>query len=115
MALLRAPRALRGDPSRSARGARSDPRLRRRLRQRARDADASALRNLSVAGRSDGSVPAAPSVTVARAAVAVSSERSPMNARSLLLCFFLGAAAAAASESRPGLVSFRRIAIPEDV
>ena len=38
-----------------------------------------------------------------------------MNARSLLLCFLLGAAAAAASESRPGLVSFRRIAIPEDV
>jgi diguanylate cyclase (GGDEF)-like protein len=38
-----------------------------------------------------------------------------MNARSLLFCFLLGAAAAAASESRPGLVSFRRIAIPEDV
>jgi len=37
-----------------------------------------------------------------------------MNARSLLLCLTLGAVAATASASRPGLVSFRRIAIPED-
>src|SRR5437868_488791 len=38
-----------------------------------------------------------------------------MQARSLFLCLILGAVAAAASESRPGLISFRRIAIPDDV
>src|ERR1043165_5970283 len=37
-----------------------------------------------------------------------------MHARSLLLCLTLGAVAATASASRPGLISFRRIAIPED-
>jgi diguanylate cyclase (GGDEF)-like protein len=38
-----------------------------------------------------------------------------MPARSLLLCLILGAVAAAASEPRPGLISFRRLAIPDDV
>jgi ligand-binding sensor domain-containing protein len=37
-----------------------------------------------------------------------------MHARSLLLCLTLGAVAATASASRPGLISFRRISIPED-
>src|ERR1043165_8343834 len=37
-----------------------------------------------------------------------------MHARSLLLCLTLGAVAATASASRPGLISFRRISTPED-
>jgi diguanylate cyclase (GGDEF)-like protein len=38
-----------------------------------------------------------------------------MHARTFLLCLILGAVAAAASEPRPGLISFRRVAIPDDV
>ena len=38
-----------------------------------------------------------------------------MPARTLLFCLILGAVAAAASEPRPGLISFRRLAIPDDV